>query len=131
MKCIEVRQKMNLAFDETNVKYDKKLTQKLLLRTVEGSIQGVFTIQEVTYLLKQGSVSDVEVLSAITKVASYESEIYICIYYYVIISIISRSLLLVKYVKQLQDIKIIQIAKTYRLDYVLRIEHQLLNFLST
>ena len=131
MKCIEVRQKMNLAFDETNVKYDKKLTQKLLLRIVEGSIQGVFTIQEVKYLLKQESVSDVEVLSAITKVASYESEIYICIYCYVIISIISRSLLLVKYVKQLQDIKIIQIAKIYRLDYVLRIEHQLLNFLST
>lgn len=108
MRCIEVRQKMNLAFNETNVKYDKKLTQKIFLRSVEESIQSVFTIQEVKYLLMQESLSDVELLSAITKAASYERDIYmyilygyiyVGIYYYVRIRIMSRSVLLVKYVK--------------------------------
>ena len=81
MRCIEVRQKMNLAFNETNVKYDKKLTQKIFLRSVEESIQSVFTIQEVKYLLMQESLSDVDLLSAITKAASYESDIYMYILY--------------------------------------------------
>ena len=65
---------MNLLSDEINVKYDKKLTQKLLLHTVQGSIQCVFTIEEVKYLLRQESISDEELLSAIAKTAFYETE---------------------------------------------------------
>lgn len=74
MKCIEVWQKLNLASDKAEIKYDKKLTQKLSLCTEERSIQSTFIIQENKHLLTQKSISDEDLLTAITKAAFCESD---------------------------------------------------------
>ena len=68
MRCIEIGQKLIMSPDKADVKYDRALIQKLFLRTLERGILSQVVAQEVKHLLKQVSLCDEELLSAITKV---------------------------------------------------------------
>ena len=78
MRCIEMRQKLIMSSDKADIKYYRALVQKLFLRTLErGSLSGV-VVQEVKDLLRQDSVCDEELLSAIIKqLAMNRKEIFV------------------------------------------------------
>ena len=74
MRCIEMRQKLIMSSDKADIKYDRALIQKLFLRTLERGILRQVVVQEVKHLLRQDSLCDEELLSAITKAACYKRE---------------------------------------------------------
>ena len=74
MRCIEMRQKLIMPSDKADIKYDRALIQKLFSRTLERGILSQVVVQKVKHLLRQDSVCDEELLSAITKAACYEQE---------------------------------------------------------
>ena len=69
-----MRQKLIMSSDKADIKYYRALVQKLFLRTLERGSLSEVVVQEVKHLLRQDSVCDEELLSAITKAACYEQE---------------------------------------------------------
>ena len=78
MRCIEMRQKLIMSSDKADIKYDRALVQKLFLRTLERESLSEVVVQEVKHLLRQDSVCDEELLSAIIKqLAMNRKEIFV------------------------------------------------------
>ena len=69
-----MRQKLIMSSDKADIKYDRALIQKLFSRTLERGILSQVVVQKVKHVLRQDSVCDEELLSAITKAACYEQE---------------------------------------------------------
>ena len=63
-----------MSSDKADIKYDRALTQKLFLGTLERGILSQVVVQKFKHLLRQDSVCDEELLSAITKAACYKQE---------------------------------------------------------
>ena len=63
-----------MSSDKADIKYDRALTQKLFLGTLERGILSQVVVQKFKHLLRQDSMCDEELLSAITKAACYKQE---------------------------------------------------------
>lgn len=74
MRYIEIRQKLIVSSDKADIKYDRALNQKLFLGTLERGILSQVVVQKFKHLLRQDSMCDEELLSAITKAACYKQE---------------------------------------------------------
>lgn len=74
MRCIELRNKVLIASEKSEIPYDKPLVNKLFLRTLEYGITSQFILQEIRPLLRSTSVSDESLVSAITKASTAEKE---------------------------------------------------------
>ena len=44
MKCIEIKQKVIMASNKSDIKYDKELVRKLFYRTPEGGLLSLYVI---------------------------------------------------------------------------------------
>ena len=74
VRCIEMREKLTVSSDKADIKYDRALIQKLFLETLDRGVLSQVVVQEVKHLLRQDSVCDEELLSAITKAACHKQE---------------------------------------------------------
>ena len=73
MRCIEIRQKVILASNKSDIKYDKKLVRKLFYRTVERGLLSSYVIQEIKPLIRNNA-SDEDLIAAVTKASATERE---------------------------------------------------------
>ena len=73
MKCIEVRQKLQLASSKSVIKCDKGLVMKLFYRTLERGLLKLYVLQEIKPLLTS-TVLDEDLTTAVSKAAASEKE---------------------------------------------------------
>ena len=66
MKRIEIRQKVILASNKSDIKYDKELVRKLFYRTLEKGLLRSYVIQKIKSLIRNNA-SDENVIAAVTK----------------------------------------------------------------
>ena len=70
MRCIEIRQKVILASNKSDIKYDKELVRKLFYRTLERGLLSLYVIQEIKPL-KRNNASDEDIIAALTKASAH------------------------------------------------------------
>ena len=70
MRCIEIRQKVILASNKSDIKYDKELVRKLFYRTLERGLLSLYVIQEIKPL-KRNNASDEDIIAAVTKTSAH------------------------------------------------------------
>ena len=70
MRCIEIRQKVILASNKSDIKYDKELVRKLFYRTLERGLLSLYVIQEIKPL-KRNNASDEDIIVAVTKASAH------------------------------------------------------------
>ena len=73
MRCIEIRQKVILASNKSDIKYDKELVRKLFYRTLERGLLSSYVIQEIKSLIRNNA-SDEDLIAAVTKASATEKE---------------------------------------------------------
>ena len=73
MRCIEIRQKVILASNKSDIKYDKELVRKLFYRTLERGLLSSYVIQEIKSLIRNNA-SDEDLIAAVTKFSATEKE---------------------------------------------------------
>ena len=73
MRCVEIRQKVILTSNKSDIKYDKELVRKLFYRTLERGLLCSYVIQEIKPLIKN-KTSDEDVIAAVTKTSATEKE---------------------------------------------------------
>ena len=73
MSCVEIRQKVILTSNKSDIKYDKELVRKLFYRTLERGLLCSYVIQEIKPLIKN-KTSDEDVIAAVTKTSATEKE---------------------------------------------------------
>ena len=73
MRCIEIRQKVMLASNNSDIKYDKELARKLFYYTLQTELLSSYVIQEI-YSLIRNNVSDEDLVAAVTKALVTEKE---------------------------------------------------------
>ena len=66
MRRIEIRQKVILASNKSDIKYDKELVRKLFYRTLEKGLLRSYVIQKIKSLIRNNA-SDENVIAAVTK----------------------------------------------------------------
>ena len=71
MRCIEIGQKVILASNKSDIKYDKELVRKLFHRIYKEDYS--YVIQEVKSLIRNNA-SDGELIAAVTKASATENE---------------------------------------------------------
>ena len=72
IKCIEVRQKVVLASNKSDIKYDKELVRKLSYRTLEKGLLSSYVIQKIKSLIRNNASEDL--ITAVTKASATEKE---------------------------------------------------------
>ena len=73
MKCIELRQKVQLASSKSDIKYDKGLVMKLFSQILERGLLSSCVVQEIKPLLTR-NVSDEDMITAVRKAATSQKE---------------------------------------------------------
>ena len=73
MCCIEIRQKIILASNNSNIKYGKELVRKLFYHSLERGLLGLYVIQEIKSFIRN-NVSDEDLIAAATKPSANEKE---------------------------------------------------------
>ena len=73
MRCIEIRQKVILASNKSDVKYDKELVRKLFYCTRERGLISSYVMQEIKSLIRNNT-SDEHLIAAVTKASATEKE---------------------------------------------------------
>ena len=73
MRCIEIRQKVILASNKSDIKFDKELVRKLFHRTLERGCLSSYVMQEIKPL-KRNNASDKDLIAAVTKASTTEKE---------------------------------------------------------
>lgn len=73
MKCIELRQKLLLASEKSDVKYDNNLVQTLFRKALERGLSSSYILQEIRETLRS-SPSDQDIISIVCKASSAEKE---------------------------------------------------------
>ena len=73
MKCIELRQKVQLASSKSDIKYDKGLVMKLFYQILERGLLSSCVVQEIKPLLTR-NVSDEDLITAVRKAAASQKE---------------------------------------------------------
>ena len=73
MRCIEIRQKVILASNKSDINYDKELVRKLFYRTLERGLLSSYVIQEIKSLIRNNA-SDEDLIAAVTKASATEKE---------------------------------------------------------
>ena len=74
MRCNEIRQKVLLASNKSDIKYDKELVRKLFYRTLRKRItKSSYVIQEIKSLIRNNA-SDEDLIAAVTKASATEKE---------------------------------------------------------
>ena len=71
MRCIEIRQKVVLASQKSDIKYDKELARKLFYRTLERGLLSSCVIQEIKLLIRNNA-SNEDLIAAVTKASATE-----------------------------------------------------------
>ena len=66
MRRIEIRQKVILASNKSDIKYDKELVRKLFYRTLEKGLLRSYVIQKIKSLIRNNA-SDENLIAAVTK----------------------------------------------------------------
>ena len=69
MRCIEIGQKVILASNKSDIKYDKELVRKLFYRTLERGLLSLYVIQEIKPL-KRNNASDEDIIATVTKASA-------------------------------------------------------------
>ena len=73
MRCTEIRQKVILASNKSDIKFDKELVRKLFHRTLERGCLSSYVMQEIKPL-KRNNASDKDLIAAVTKASTTEKE---------------------------------------------------------
>ena len=73
MRCIEIRQKVILASNKFDIKYDRELARKLFYRTLKRGLLSLYVIQEIKSLT-WNNASGEDLIAAVTKAWSTEKE---------------------------------------------------------
>ena len=73
MRWIEIRQKVILASNKSDIKYDKELVRKLFYHTLESRLLSSYVIQEIKSLIRNNA-SDEDLIAAVTKASATEKE---------------------------------------------------------
>ena len=73
MRCIEIRRKVILASNKSDIKYNKELVGKLFYRTLEQGLLSSYVIQEIKSLIRNNA-SDEDLIAAVTKTSATEKE---------------------------------------------------------
>ena len=73
MMCIEIRQKVILASNKSDIKYDKELVRKLLYCTLGRGLLSSYVIQQIQPLIRNNA-SDEDLIAAVTKSSATEKE---------------------------------------------------------
>ena len=71
MRCIEISQKVILAFKKSDIRYDKELARKLFYRTLERGLLSSCVIQEIKLLIRNNA-SNEDLIAAVTKASATE-----------------------------------------------------------
>ena len=73
MKCIELRQKVQLASSKSDIKYDMALVMKLFYQILERGLLSSYVVQEIKPLLTS-NVADEDLITAVRKAAASQKE---------------------------------------------------------
>ena len=73
MRCIEVRKKVILASNKSDIKYDKELVRKFFYRTLEIGLLSSYVIQEIKPLIRSNP-SNEDLIAAVTKALATENK---------------------------------------------------------
>ena len=73
MSCIEIKQKVIMASNNSNIKYGKELVRKLFYHSLERRLLGSYVIQEIKSFIRN-NVSDKDLIAAATKPSANEKE---------------------------------------------------------
>ena len=73
MRCIEVRKKVILASNKSDIKYDKELVRKFFYRTLEIGLLSSYVIQEIKPLIRSNASSE-DLIAAVTKALATENK---------------------------------------------------------
>ena len=73
MRCIEVRKKVILASNKSDIKYDKELVRKFFYRTLEIGLLSSYVIQEIKPLIRSNA-SNEDLIAAVTKALATENK---------------------------------------------------------
>ena len=73
MRCIEIRQKVILASNKSDIKYDKELVRKFFYRTLEIGLLSSYVIQEIKPLIRSNA-SNEDLIAAVTKALATENK---------------------------------------------------------
>lgn len=73
MRCIEIRQKLLLASQKSDIVYDKHLVSKLFLRTLENGISSMFVLNEIKPILRPDT-PDEKLIAAVCRATSAEKQ---------------------------------------------------------
>ena len=73
MRCIEISQKVILAFKKSDIRYDKELVRKLFYRTLERGLLSLRVIQEIKPLIRSNA-SNEDLIAAVTKASATEKK---------------------------------------------------------
>ena len=73
MRCIEIRQKVILASNKSDINYDKELVKKFSYHTLERGLLSSYVIQEIKSLIRSNA-SDEDLIAAVTKASAAEKE---------------------------------------------------------
>ena len=73
MRCIEVRKKVILASNKSDIKYDKELVRKYFYRTLEIGLLSSYVIQEIKPLIRSNA-SNEDLIAAVTKALATENK---------------------------------------------------------
>ena len=71
MRCIEIRQKVILASNESDIKSNKQLARKPFYHTLERRLLSSYVIQEIKPLIRNNA-SDGNLITAVTKASATE-----------------------------------------------------------
>ena len=73
IRCIEVRKKVILASNKSDIKYDKELVRKFFYRTLEIGLLSSYVIQEIKPLIRSNA-SNEDLIAAVTKALATENK---------------------------------------------------------
>ena len=73
MRCIEVRQKVILASNKSDIKYDKELVRKFFYGTLKIGLLSLYVIQEIKPLIRSNA-SNEDIIAAVTKALATENK---------------------------------------------------------
>ena len=73
LRCIELRQKILVVSDKSDIKFDKPLLDKVFCRTLERGLSSTYVVQEIRDKLRAG-VSDEQLIYEVTKASAAEKE---------------------------------------------------------
>ena len=73
MRCIEVKQKVILASNKSDINYDKELVRKFFYGTLKIGLLSSYVIQEIKPLIRSNA-SNEDIIAAVTKALATENK---------------------------------------------------------